>query len=83
MIKLSLVLLVEGNVGLNLLQNNIQHIRHEILMAISLLNLDIANTSDGKNESRALILDKIDSALKKLDRYNPVRKIYYDKFKMQ
>jgi len=30
-------------------------------MAISILNPDIANTSDGKNELRALILEKNDS----------------------
>lgn len=82
-IKIALVILVQGESNVAVLKKHEPMIRNNLLMTISALGAEKAKTTEGKQELRASMVTEIGKVLEKMAGKNTVKDVYFTEFVMQ
>lgn len=82
-IKVSLTVLVKGEANVEALKKHEPMIRNNLLMAISSVGADKANTLEGKQELQGMMLSEIGKVMELMTKKNPVKAVYFTEFVMQ
>ncbi len=82
-IKIALTVLIKGEANVEVMKKHLPMIRNNLLMTISSLSADKAQTLEGKKELQTMMLNEVGKVMEKMAHKNPVQDVYFTEFVMQ